>query len=272
MGSADTHTGHGASAAPPVAKGSRGSITTSPPPASAVSADESSQAASGEAIADRIAASISLGLLSVGDRLPTEIELAQQLGVAVATLRKGLSVLRDREFVVTRRGRAGGTFIIKAPFPTQDETRNRLELSSLAELRDLRDEHTAIGTAAARLAAQRAWSGSLGRLQGLAGQLIAATTAAEAASADSRFHVELAVLSQSLRLLRSEIRIQSESSPLLWSSLEWESHITRAHGDHLRIMDAVHDGDAARAADQMYDHLHDDSSHIIDAKLSIVHQ
>ncbi|MFC7764959.1 GntR family transcriptional regulator [Leucobacter soli] len=55
-------------------------------------------------IAERIASAISLGMLAVGERLPAEIELANQFGVAVATLRKALASLRAQGIVETRRG------------------------------------------------------------------------------------------------------------------------------------------------------------------------
>ena len=94
-------------------------------------------ALNGQAIADRIASSISLGMLSVGERLPTELELASQFGVAVATLRKALATLRDQGIVETRRGRSGGTFIVRAPYPRSDELRNLLANTSIVALRDL---------------------------------------------------------------------------------------------------------------------------------------
>ncbi len=232
-------------------------------------AEEASGSASGAAVADRIASSISLGLLSVGERLPTEIELAQQFGVAVNTLRKGLAELRDREIVVTRRGRTGGTFIVKAPFPSPEEVRERLRDTSLVDLRDLRDEHVAVGSAIARLAATRVWGGSIVRLEELAARVSAARTPAEAASADSRFHIELAVLAQSPRLLRSEIRIQSEIAPLHWTFSDFEQTQTIVASDHHDVIRAVMEEDGGRASLAMSEHLQHDGVRMMDAKLSI---
>lgn len=232
-------------------------------------AEEASGSASGTAVADRISSSISLGLLSVGERLPTEVELAQQFGVAVNTLRKGLAELRDREIVVTRRGRTGGTFIVKAPFPTPAEVRERLRETSLVDLRDLRDEHVAVGSAIARLASTRAWGGSLGRMEELAGRVTSARTPAEAASADSRFHIELAVLAQSPRLLRSEIRIQSEIAPLHWTFSDFEQTQAIVASDHEAVIRAVMEADGGRALLAMSEHLQHDGVRMMDAKLSI---
>src|SRR5699024_7954391 len=71
----------------------------------------------GDDLADQIVSAISLGSISVGERLPAEVELAAEFNVAVATLRKSLALLRDHGIVETRRGRGGGTFIVKVPFP-----------------------------------------------------------------------------------------------------------------------------------------------------------
>lgn len=224
---------------------------------------------SGSAVADRISASISLGLLAVGERLPAEVELAQQFGVAVNTLRKGLAELREREIVVTRRGRTGGTFIVRAPFPSPLEVREKLQETSLVDLRDLRDEHVAVGSAIARLASARAWSGSIARLEALAARVADARTAAEAASADSRLHIELAVLAQSPRLMRSEVRIQSEIAPLHWVLSDFEQTVAMVTSDHEAVIRAVEERDAARAALAMSEHLQRDGVRMMDVKLSI---
>lgn len=232
-------------------------------------ADDASPSVGGAAVAERILSAISLGLLTVGERLPPEIELAQQFGVAVNTLRKGLSELRYREIVVTRRGRSGGTFIVRAPFPTPDEVRERLRESSLVDLRDLRDEQVAIGSAIARLAAMRAWGTSIERLTTLADRVRRATAPAEAASADSRFHIELAVLAQSPRLLRAEVRIQSEMAALHWMLSDFEQTLSMVASDHDSVIRAVAANDGTAAAVAMSEHLQHDGVRMMDAKLSI---
>lgn len=231
--------------------------------------DDGGPSAGGAAVAERILSSISLGLLGVGERLPPEVELAQQFGVAVNTLRKGLSELRDREIVVTRRGRSGGTFIVRAPFPSPDEVRERLRETSLVDLRDLRDEQVAVGSAIARLAATRAWGTSVDRLAVLAERVTRAGTAAEAASADSRLHIELAVLAQSPRLMRAEVRIQSEMAPLHWMLADFEQTRSLVISDHDAIIRAVAANDGTAAAVAMSEHLQHDGVRMMDAKLSI---
>lgn len=223
----------------------------------------------GQAIADRIASSISLGMLSVGERLPTEMELASQFGVAVATLRKALATLRKQGIVETRRGRSGGTFIVRAPYPQSVELRNMLSNTTIVELRDLGDEHTAVATAIARLACSRVYTNALDRLVDLAKRLGQADTAVEKATADSRFHIELAVLAQSPRLLRSEVRLQSESSPLLWADLGGIHSPEAAISDHLTLLEAIREDDADLAQQIAEAHVRKNVYHLIDTKLTL---
>ncbi len=65
-------------------------------------------------IEDWLADAIAAGQLSVGDRLPTEHDLAAWLGVSRMTLRHALSELAQRGLVTRSVGRGGGTFVAEA--------------------------------------------------------------------------------------------------------------------------------------------------------------
>lgn len=220
-------------------------------------------------IAERIASTISLGMLTVGERLPAEIELANQFGVAVATLRKALAKLRAQGIVETRRGRNGGTFVVKAPFPDDETLRKALAATSIVTLRDLADEHAAISAAAARLAALRVEPERPTRLAELAFRAREARGAQDRTRSDSRFHIEIAVLSQSQRLLTSEQRLQSEITPLLWSEGLTRMTEHEALTDHLALVMAIEQGrpeDAWRVAEA---HVIHNIRCIIAAKLAL---
>lgn len=60
----------------------------------------------------RLAQAIKLGLVSEGERLPAERELADSLQVSRVTLREAIRALREAGFLESRRGRSGGTFVI----------------------------------------------------------------------------------------------------------------------------------------------------------------
>src|ERR671932_2320949 len=63
----------------------------------------------------RIVGSIKARLLSPGDRLPSERELAVQLGVSRSTLRVALQNLVQAGWLEVRRGRSGGALVARWP-------------------------------------------------------------------------------------------------------------------------------------------------------------
>src|SRR5258706_11061572 len=68
----------------------------------------------------RLAQAIKLGLVTVGERLPPERELAERLQVSRVTLREAIGALREAGFLESRRGRSGGTFVVRATGDSTD--------------------------------------------------------------------------------------------------------------------------------------------------------
>ena len=167
-------------------------------------------------VAQRVSQAIQLGLFSDGEQLPPEIDFAAQLGVSAMTLREALALLRLQGLVETRRGRTGGTFIRQPTEPQVGLLRDRLDAMAISALRDLADEQFAVSGAAARLAADRADPGSVRRLARLAGQLAGADTLGSRIRADSRFHIEVAIASESERLTMLEVALQTKLAEFLW--------------------------------------------------------
>jgi DNA-binding GntR family transcriptional regulator len=66
-------------------------------------------------VAADIEADIDAGRLAPGARLPSEIELGQQYGVARMTARRAVELLRERGRVVTLTGR--GTYVTPRDTP-----------------------------------------------------------------------------------------------------------------------------------------------------------
>ena len=60
-------------------------------------------------VRDHLAHQIARGALKPGTLLPNELELADQLGVSLGTLRKGLEALEKERLITRRHGR--GTFV-----------------------------------------------------------------------------------------------------------------------------------------------------------------
>ena len=173
-----------------------------------------------EEVVLRVGQAIQLGLLTDGEQLPPEAEFAARLGVSAMTLREALAMLRQHGLVETRRGRAGGTFVRRPTAPQLGPIRDRLRAMTTGELRDLTDEQSAVSGAAARLAATRASTVSVRRLLALADQLASAATTGARIMADSRFHIEVAIASNSERLTALEVALQATLAELLWLPVE----------------------------------------------------
>jgi DNA-binding FadR family transcriptional regulator len=222
-----------------------------------------------DAIVDRISTAIALGLLKVGERLPPEAALSDMFGVGGATLREALTELRERGVVETRRGRSGGSFVVKQP-QTQAEAMRKWFLStSISEIRDIGDEHSAIATTTIRLACERAEPHDFERLQELARALVLAPSPEVRASADSRFHIELAVAAQSPRLANAEIRLQQETVQQLWSPLAVAFDPETATAEHLELVRAVAQDQPEKAQSLVLEHIRRNIFHLIDTKLTL---
>lgn len=211
-------------------------------------------------------------MLRVGERLPPEAELANQFGIAVATLRKALAQLRAQGVVETRRGRNGGTFVVQAPFPSTDTLVLALRRISVVQLRDFADEHGAIAGMAARLAAERIPSEKRTRLAELAFRAREARGVPELSLTDNRFHIEIAVLSQSQRLLTAEQRLQTEIGPLLWCTETSHASSQDAFNEHLALIMAIEQQHPAEAQRLAEEHAMRNVRSIIDAKLELPRQ
>ncbi|WP_423183797.1 FadR/GntR family transcriptional regulator [Arthrobacter sp. NyZ413] len=222
-----------------------------------------------DAIVDRISKAITLGLLKVGERLPPEAALSEMFGVGGATLREALSELREQGVVETRRGRSGGTFVVNQPRTPTDTIREWFLSTSISEIRDIGDEHSAISTTIIRLACERAETHDIERLQELARALVLAETPEVRASADSRFHIELAVSAQSPRLANAEIRLQEETVQQLWAPLGVALDPETATAEHLELVRAVAQDQAERAQKLVLEHIRRNIFHLIDTKLTL---
>ncbi|RRJ87617.1 FadR family transcriptional regulator [Gulosibacter macacae] len=222
-----------------------------------------------EAIVNRLRGSISLGVLRPGDRLPSEAEMSESFGVSPATLRDALAQLRDAGLVETRRGRNGGTFVVDTPEPARAEVERKLAAYSVAELRDIGDQRSAISGMSARLAAARSSERDAARLTRLAQAVGAADSPGSRTRAHSRFWLELAVAAQSQRLLASELQLQLEIGDLLWTPLTHPLDHAQVAESLTEIASAVATHDAEAASSRVKERIRLDSFHLIDEKLTL---
>lgn len=165
-----------------------------------------------ETVERRISEAISAGILAPGEKLPSEAALAKSFGVAPVTAREALLALRERGLVVTKRGRQGGSFVSSTARPEVDTAQRLGQMTRLA-LRDLAAHYLAITTACAELAADRA---DVTEVDLIRSRLLAAADSDPVRwrrVADDAM-IEISALSQSARLTREQMRLQTEYAAL----------------------------------------------------------
>ncbi|SEJ57164.1 FadR/GntR family transcriptional regulator [Demequina mangrovi] len=191
-----------------------------------------------EAVAQRLADAIHLGLLEQGERLPTEQDLGRQFGVATVTAREALESLRAAGLIETRRGRAGGSFVCGSGDDARAVLISRLAMLSRVELRDMGLVYGVIAGAAAERAALFATADEVRSL----GTLVedgAVSSGAAARRAENGIRIEVAALSRSARLVAEQVRLQSEFGPLLWIALQEHGVVTGNAARHRRLVEAI---------------------------------
>ncbi|MCR6484775.1 GntR family transcriptional regulator [Amycolatopsis sp. OK19-0408] len=204
-----------------------------------------------EETVERLLQAIRLGVVGAGERLPSERELAERLGVSRVTLREAIRALSDAGYVESRRGRYGGTFVHDT-LPGPPEPAGEIDAVGLEDALCLR---YVLETGAAEMAAARSLSPA--DRQHLTGTL------AEAASAglddyrrrDSRLHLAIAEVTASGSLTtamadaRTRVNQLLDRIPLLPPNLE------HSNAQHEAIVDAILAGDAPAARQTMAEHI-----------------
>lgn len=198
------------------------------------------------AVARRLRTAIGLGILSDGEKLPREADLAKQLGVTAFSLREALGTLRNEGLIVTRVGKNGGSYVERPPTGESMAGEELVRLSA-TELRDLGDWRAALTTYAARLAARRAPDSTGDLLASYVEEMVAADSSAGARRALGRFQVELSAGAQSMRLTRAELAAHEEFDWLVQALLHDERQRQAVATRMLAIAAAVSAGNELSA-------------------------
>ncbi|MFJ3958215.1 FadR/GntR family transcriptional regulator [Arthrobacter sp. NPDC090010] len=213
----------------------------------------------------RIELAIETGLLSAGQRLPNEVELASALGVSAVTTREALSQLRGQGLIRTVRGRSGGSFIADDALPSPEKARRRLGSLTRLQISDLSLHYQAIASACAGLAARRATPDDLETLQELATTPGAgATDPLTWRMAHSEFILEIAAAARSARLARELLRIQAELGTLTILPFGDEAFREEASRLHQALASAIERRDSPAAESLVRELIHNTSSWLLD--------
>lgn len=198
----------------------------------------------------RLVEAVSTGQIRAGERLPPEEQLAAHFEVATMTLRQALAQLRNDGYVVTTRGRTGGTRVAENIAELLEEHSRDRDVT-VADLRMLTDWRRAVSGEASFLAAVRATDEERRTLQQLAEEyhsVVAVTT--ERRLADARLHLHIARMSGNPRLIAAEREIQDQLTRFIRVTPRKGIELVHAEMEHQDLTEAIirQDAEAARRA------------------------
>ncbi|WP_298229541.1 FCD domain-containing protein [Gryllotalpicola sp.] len=210
-----------------------------------------------EETVQRLLQMIRLGAVAPGERLPSERELAIRLGVSRDTLRDAIASLADAAYLVSRRGRYGGTFVADevpadAARLAHDHPRPAFTAEAIDDALAVRE---VLELGAVRLAAGRALSAPERERLWQAFEESRAAEPADYRRLDSRLHLTIGELAGAPSLVplfadaRMRVNGLLDDIPLLPRNI--------AHSDeqHARIVGAILTGQAEAAEAAMAEHL-----------------
>lgn len=210
-----------------------------------------------EETVERLGNAIRGGILPAGSRLPTERDLAEQLGISRSTLRHALTALVQSGHLVSVRGRAGGTFVTERP-PLAERHGELLG----ADARAVLDMRVAVETGAVLLACERADAVDLDRLDELADRMDDVDRFDVYRRADIRFHIGLAEAADSARLVSAMAEIQGHMSDLITRIAHPPEVLQHSNAQHRRLVGLLRRRDAPRAVRLIREHI-EGTEHIL---------
>ncbi|MGC4959992.1 FadR/GntR family transcriptional regulator [Gordonia sp. DT101] len=204
---------------------------------------------------------IRLGVFEPGESIPPERELAVRLGVSRDTVREAIKALADAGFLVSKRGRYGGTFLTDVlpapgvadhtvgPAGDDDEPITGAELDDVLRLREILEE------GAARVAAGRTFSAT--EREALWTRLtdIRDTTGDDYRRLDSRLHLAIAEAAGAPSLVSLVADNRMRINRLLDRIPQLEPNIAHSDEQHEAIVIAILTGNPDGAAEAMRAHI-----------------
>jgi DNA-binding FadR family transcriptional regulator len=193
-----------------------------------------------------------------GAVLPSEAELAAEMGVSRLTVREGIRSLQARGLISVSKGRRP-TVLSLTSAPVGDFFASAVRQDP-RRLLDLLEVRRALEVHAAGLAASRAARSAVSAMDAsIAAMRAGHNDRAEFNAADLRFHESLAAATGNQMLI---LLIEGLAEPLYYSrQRSWDGHLAQGLDvdqvieQHASILEAVRRGDAADAMAQMQAHL-----------------
>jgi GntR family transcriptional repressor for pyruvate dehydrogenase complex len=211
-----------------------------------------------EACVEQLATAIRLGVYPLGSTLPSERDLAERMHVSRATLREAMAALRQAGLVETTRGRGGGTVVTLKPRTPSARAAARTSVAKRKDWLDALDFRRIVEPGAAQLAAQMDLSDEARtQLEQAHDEVANADRSADHRQADSRFHLTVAALSGSPRVIEAVTEVQGTLHEMLLAIPVLGTNIAHSDRQHAAILRAILAGKPDRARKAMEQHCDD---------------
>lgn len=207
-----------------------------------------------EGTMQRLLQAVRLGFIGPGQRLPAERDLAIMLGVSRTTVREAISTLSEAGYLVPRRGRYGGTFVVDA-LPGADRIDGGDEPLTAGALEDIGVLRRVLEVGAVREAAVRDLSTADRAALCAALEECGAAGSADFRRLDSRLHLMFAELTGSATLVRLVADLRTRLNAALDCIPMLSPNLVHAHRQHEVIAEAVLTGRPEAAAAAMLEHI-----------------
>lgn len=208
-----------------------------------------------EEIVEQLKEMISNGELKPGQKLPSERDMAESLGVSRASVREALTTLEAIGILDIRPGE--GTFVretsVSATFAPLAMVLE-MEQNPGGQLMEVR---RVLETEMAALAAQRATEEDLNNIQTILNHMKTAKTISQAVEADLRFHFSIAEATHNTILLR----IMNTVADLMHNTFRVQREELFADNgaeiisEHEAIYNAIRDRNSETAKSKMLQHI-----------------
>jgi len=209
-----------------------------------------------EETVERLLTAIKLGVVAPGERLPSERDLAERLNVSRVTLREATRALQRAGYVVSQRGRYGGTFVNRTLPTLSRAAARRLALEVGGDLDDVLILREVLEIGAAEQAALRRPSeAQAAELDRRLADAAAATDLATYRRLDSRLHLAIAEVTDSPSLTSAVAGVRMRVNVLLDAIPVLDRNVRHSEDHHARLIAAIVRGDAAAARRTMAEHL-----------------
>ena len=191
--------------------------------------------------------------LSPGEKLPSEVELARELGVSRTTLREALHVLVSQKILEARRGR--GTFVTDQAAQVNDYGFSHLD-QVRGELKDLFELRAIFEPSAARLACLRATEEEMADILARGEDVDRHPPGAGPNRGGREFHAAIVRATHNSFMMRLLPMINQAVAAAIASGQHKDQLAEDTRKDHALLMDFFRKRDAAGAGHAMAIHMH----------------